>query len=175
MKAKIIRCELTEKSIDNAIKEVYRYKLHLSEKLMELQDRVGDKLAQLAQQGFNHGTAEETTDGGSIPANVTLSVSKDGDTTIVYAEGDDAVWCEFGAGVYYNGSVGSSPHPKGAELGFAIGTYGQGKGARKAWCFYKDGELHWTHGVPASMPMYKACESVIDDIANIAREVFASD
>lgn len=92
--------------------------------------------------------------------------------SVVIAAGEDAVWVEFGAGVYHNGSAGSSPHPKGAELGFTIGGYGKGMGKRKTWGFYEDGELRLTHGAPAVMPMYNAMKTVCDEIASIAKEVF---
>lgn len=79
---------------------------------------------------------------------------------------------EFGAGVYHNGSAGSSPHPKGSELGFTIGGYGEGMGKRQTWGFYEDSELRLTHGTPAIMPMYNALKTVCDEIAGIAKEVF---
>jgi hypothetical protein len=83
---------------------------------------------------------------------------------------------EFGAGVYYNGAVGSSPNPLGTGLGFTIGSYGKGNGRKEVWGYRgEDGEIHLTHGAPASMPLYKAVQSVSRDIARIAREVFASD
>ena len=82
---------------------------------------------------------------------------------------------EFGAGVYYNGAVGSSPNPLGTELGFTIGSYGLGNGRKEVWGYTgEDGQIHLTHGAPASMPLYKAVQSVSRDIVRIAREVFSA-
>jgi hypothetical protein len=82
---------------------------------------------------------------------------------------------EFGAGVYYNGAVGSSPNPLGTDLGFTIGSYGKGNGRKEVWGYCgEDGEIHLTHGAPSSMPLYKAVQSVLRDIARIAREVFST-
>lgn len=173
MNKKILECELSEKGIDKVIEQLNQYKLELDKKCLELQNRVADRLAELANSGFSVAIAEETILGGSTTASVGVH-TKPGDTTVVYTTGADAIWCEFGTGVYYNGTAGSSPHPKGTELGFTIGSYGQGKGRRKAWCFYQNGELVWTHGVPASMPMYKAFENTLYEIADIAREVFGT-
>ena len=94
--------------------------------------------------------------------------------TTVIAEGEDAVWCEFGAGVYHNGSAGSSPNPYGKDLGFTIGNYGKGYGKRTAWGYFEDGELVITRGTPASMPMYNAVQEVARKAIEIAREVFGS-
>ena len=75
-----------------------------------------------------------------------MSVDNRGSVTVVIASGEDAIWIEFGSGVYYNGSPGTSPHPSGAELGFVIGGYGDGNGKKNAWG-YKDetGKVILTH------------------------------
>ena len=93
---------------------------------------------------------------------------------MVIANGEDAVWVEFGAGVYHNGSVGSSPHPKGAELGMTIGSYGNGRGSRRVWGYYDEGGLVLTRGTPAQMPMYSAAKAVCEKIDEIARRVFGA-
>jgi hypothetical protein len=57
----------------------------------------------------------------------------------------------------------------------AIGTYGKGNGAKEVWGYLgSDGKIHLTRGTPASMPLYKAVQSVSRDIARIAREVFST-
>lgn len=71
-------------------------------------------------------------------------------------QGEQAVFVEFGAGVYYNGSPGTSPHPYGVELGFTIGDYGLGLGKNDTWEYVKNGKYHITHGTPAAMPLYHA-------------------
>ena len=79
---------------------------------------------------------------------------------------------EFGAGVYHNGSPGSSPHPHGAELGMTIGGFGKGNGKKEVWGFYENGELKLSRGTPARMPMALAITTVCNDIQSIAKEVF---
>jgi hypothetical protein len=101
-----------------------------------------------------------------------MSIEERDNLSVVIADGEDAVWVEFGAGVHHNGSAGSSPHPSGAELGFTIGGYGKGRGKRETWGYYEDGELRLTHGTPATMPMYRAVKTVCDELTNITREVF---
>ena len=105
-------------------------------------------------------------------AEVTVSLDQRDNVTVVVAQGEDAIWVEFGAGVHHNGSAGSSPHPSGAELGFTIGGFGKGNGKKDIWGYYEGGELRLTHGTPAVMPMYNAMKMVCDEIVDIAREVF---
>lgn len=115
---------------------------------------------------------DDVLKGGVKTAQVTVSLSNTDDVSLVIANGEDAVWVEFGAGVYHNGSAGSSPHPEGSELGFTIGGYGKGMGKKEVWGYYEGDELRLTHGTPAIMPMYNAVKTVCDEIADIAREVF---
>lgn len=88
-------------------------------------------------------------------------------------EGKEVLFIEFGAGVYYNGSAGASPHPKGQEFGFLIGSYGAGHGQQKVWGYYDEtGELVMTHGVEATMPLFKAEQKIIDEYVSVAKRVF---
>lgn len=88
-------------------------------------------------------------------------------------EGKELLFIEFGAGVYYNGAAGTSPHPKGEEFGYVIGSYGKGHGVQKVWGYYADsGELVLTHGVEATMPVYKASLEIADNVVKIAKQVF---
>ena len=68
--------------------------------------------------------------------------------------------------------MGNSPHPKGAELGYTIGSMGR-NGRKKAWGYYQNGALVLTHGTPASMPLYNATVMVCNEIDRIAWEIFA--
>lgn len=176
MSKSVVRFALDAKSIAKAIKEIEQYKQEILRKINELRRRIAERIAEDASSGFASSIVDDLlpNSGGARAANVSVEVSDSGNTTLVIANGQDAVWCEFGAGVYHNGSVGSSPHPKGAELGFTIGSYGKGLGSKNVWGFYENGELKLTHGAPASMPMYTDCQSACDDIANIAREVFGT-
>lgn len=174
MGKKVIRISLSEKDIDRAIKELEQYKREIIRKTELLRVKVAERIAALAQSGFNGAIVDDLTgeSGGARKANVQVSIDERENVSVVIAAGEDAVWAEFGAGVYHNGSVGSSPHPKGQELGLTIGGYGKGMGKRQVWGFYEDGELKLTHGAPATMPMYNAMKIVCDEIVAIAKEVF---
>lgn len=174
MGKKIIRISLSEKDIDQAIRELEMYKREILRKTELLRTKVAERIGSLAQSGFNGAIVDDLIggSGGVRKANVQVSIDERGNVSVVIAAGEDAVWVEFGAGVYHNSSAGSSPHPKGSELGFTIGGYGKGMGKRQTWGFYEDGELRLTHGTPAIMPMYNAVKTVCDEIVDIAREVW---
>ncbi|MBR4723475.1 MAG: hypothetical protein IK072_01915 [Clostridia bacterium] len=175
MNKKTIKIELSEKGIERAIKELEQYEKDLKKKINLLKEKVAEFIASKAGAGFLGAISDDLLPGSGGPryANVDVTIKQDGDIFIVIANGSDAVWVEFGAGVYHNGPVGSSPNPLGAKLGFSIGGYGKNKGKRDTWGFKDDsGERFLTHGTPASMPMYKALESATEDLRSIVREVF---
>ena len=162
-------------SIDAAVKEIRDYADWVKRKTDELRERVAYFIAKEASAVFNTAVADDLIGEGAVIGSVDVVVEDNGNMTLVIANGEDAVFMEFGAGVYYNGGVGSSPNPLGAALGYTIGSYGKGNGAKAVWGFKgDDGALHLTHGVPASMPLYRALQSVVNDIEQIAREVFSS-
>jgi len=173
---KTITFGLSVSSIEQALKELESYQSKLQAKADLLRQRVANRLAAEAQQGFNGAVVDDLTEQSGSPriANVNVTVSDKDTVTLVIANGEDAIWVEFGAGVYHNGSVGSSPNPYGAELGYTIGNYGHGRGKQEKWAF-KEGDVKiWTHGTPARMPMYRAVQAVVNEIPAIAKEVFAT-
>lgn len=170
---KTIRFTLDSHSITQAIREVEQYKREFQENCERLRRLIGERIAWSAAHGFNSALAADVVFGTPDPATVQVSVEDRDDVTVVFADGEQAVFIEYGAGVYNNGAVGSSPHPWGAERGFLIGEYGDGKGRRNAWGYRNSsGEVVVTHGTPAAMPMYHGMNDAINVIADLVREVF---
>ena len=172
MRKKVISFGLSEREIGKAIKELEQYKQEVIQKTTLLRERVAERIASLAQSGFTGAVVDDLLKGGAKTAKVDVSLENGDNVSLVIANGEDAVWVEFGAGVFHNGSAGSSPHPNGSELGFTIGSYGKGMGKKEGWGYYEDDTLRLTHGTPAVMPMYNAVKTVCDELAGIAREVF---
>ena len=174
MSRRRITMELSVSGIDKAITELEEYKRTLRDKTQQFRQEVGEEIRTLAESGFSSAMVNDTVAGGMRPASVSVEMSSSDSATVVIANGGDAVWVEFGAGVYHNGSVGSSPHPKGAELGMTIGSYGNGRGSRRVWGYYDEGGLVLTRGTPAQMPMYSAAKAECEKIDEIARRVFGA-
>lgn len=172
MGKKVIKVTLSTRGINNGIKELDNYKREIVRKTDLLREKVGAMIAELSRSGFSGAVVEDLVNGEQRTAQVDVTIDARENVTVVIASGEDAVWVEFGAGVYHNKPAGRSPHRSGMEHGFTIGGYGKGMGRRDVWGFYEDGELRLTHGTPATMPMYNALKTVCEEIAEIAREVF---
>lgn len=165
---------LDQESIDNAIQKIEEYKNSLETKNTKFKKRLIDEIANRAQILFDTAIVDDVSNKttGPVPAKVT--VVKDGEHGLVIAQGEDAVWVEFGAGVYHASvGIGESPNPWSMEngLGFSIGTFGK-NGQRETWGFKKNGQLHLTHGTYPLMPLYKSTMRVLQDISDIAAEEF---
>ena len=174
MSKKVIQVGLSTKDINRAIREVEKFKQDFRNKVDTYRERIAEAIAVQASLNFGNSIVDDVINGsGPRRPNVQVSVSQRGAIAVVVADGEDAVWCEFGAGVYHNGSVGSSPNPYGNDLGFTIGSYGKGYGKKQAWGYYdENNELIITRGTPASMPMYNAAQEIMQKSVEIAREVF---
>lgn len=169
---KTIKCTLSQKSIQNAINELKAYQKNIRNKneifiqrLCELGIPVIDQNIAIAQ-----GDSDKNR-------NTYIKINSFGDYAEAHliCQGTDLLFIEFGAGIHYNGAAGSSPHPKGEELGYTIGSYGQGKGKNDSWTYFSDsGEWVRSYGTEATMPMYKASVEIIQNIRRIAKEVFSS-
>ena len=174
--SKTIKFGLSTSEIQRAINEVEKFKTEFQKKVDTYRKRIAEEIAEQASVNFANSVMDDVISGSPRRPEVNVTFSHNGNISVVVAEGEDAVWCEFGSGVYHNGSVGSSPHPKGNELGFTIGSYGKGYGKQQAWGYYTDPEsktgLVITRGTPASMPMYNAAQEVLRKSVEIAREVF---
>lgn len=169
---KKISFSLSQDSIDKAIEDIKKYKNDFTKKAIKLRDRVAEEIRSNSQTAFSSAIVDDLLNGAK-KADVSVTVDYGGanSATLVIASGKDAIFVEFGAGVYHNGAVGSSPHPKGAELGLTIGSYGE-NGKLDTWVFVDDSGKHFTHGTPAAMPLYYACLTVSQHFQSIVREVF---
>lgn len=89
-------------------------------------------------------------------------------------EDKDILFIEFGAGIKYNNG---NTHPQASELGYGVGTYpGQTHAINPGYWWYKgdDGNLHFSMGTEATMPVYKAYAEMVNQVGTIAREVFGN-
>lgn len=172
MSKKIIKCGLSQKSIQNAIDQLKVYQTELNNKnelfirrLAELGIPIIDQNIALAQgdSDKNHNTY------------IKINRFDDYAQVTLVCEGTDLNFIEFGAGIHYNTPAGTSPHPKGEEFGYTIGSYGQGKGKNESWVYVSDsGEWVRSYGTEATMPVYKASVEIMQNIRRIAKEVFSA-
>lgn len=161
-------------------KKIREYANSVEDRKLELAKKVATDIAMIAAPLFSNATVNVEPSGKTHRARVQVSVNQTGDITWVIAEGKEAVFVEFGAGVYFNGPYGTSPVPQGfskdsggVPLGLTIGDYGLLNGRRKTWGYYDhEGNLVITHGTPAARPMYQAAKQVMNQLYEIASGVF---
>lgn len=166
---------MESKGIQQLIIRLRSYGDDLSVRCEKLAERLGTELQGIAEKLFLDAEVDIPARPdlySSLKPEVSVSVTKQGDVTVVIAEGEEVYFVEFGAGVYFNGPVGTSPHPYGSELGMTVGSYSKRNPEKLVWGFTKDGTKYVTRGTPASQPMYNAMKYVCDEIDRIAREVF---
>lgn len=88
-------------------------------------------------------------------------------------EGEEILFFEFGAGIYYNSS--DPPHAK--KFGYGVGTYPDQKHAfdDNGWWYTDEiGTPHHSFGTEATSPMLHASHEIIAKVRRIAREVYGS-
>lgn len=182
--AKTISFTLDAASIEKAIKELDSYTKDFEWKCKELRKRVAQRIKWNAQKGFStamagdvflqvYGKKKSPASPIFAQGDVQVNVRHEDDVSVIWTEGENAVFIEYGAGVYHNGAPGDSPHPWGLEQGFVIGGYGKNHGTQNAWGYRDaDGSIYITHGTPAAMPMYRGAEEAIRAIGEIIQEVF---
>lgn len=164
---------LSVDGINRLVNDLENYKKQLLTKAEQL-------LNELSKRGIR--TAKERIQGtiGDSDKHVKVEVSDIsyvGNNVIftITAEGEDILFIEFGAGVFYNGGeVGKSPHPWGEEMGYVIGKYPKGRKGYSLGRF-----MSWTTpsgkismGTKASMPMLGAMETMYKDIDDACKKVF---
>lgn len=157
-------------SLDNAIKQIREYQRTLNDKCEMFVRRLAEVGIPIIDQNID--LAAGDSDKGH---NTYIKINSFGSYSQaqLIVEGKDLLFIEFGAGVHYNGNLGGSPHPKGKEMGYTIGSYGKGQGKNDFWFYYADsGEAVMSHGTESTMPVYKAGIEMRRQVLKIAREVF---
>lgn len=175
MKKRVIKVQLNERSIDQAIKELNNYKKWLTDKTKEFLKALADEGVEIASVKFGQAVYDGTND-------VTCSMQDRGANKVaVMAIGGATLFIEFGTGVKYPDN-----HPEAGENGMVRGQYGYKLGRlEKGWRYSGDpgsngevitegkyaGEIH-TYGNPANMSMYLTVRELENKFAEIARRVY---
>jgi len=170
--AKVIKCKLDTDSIGKAIQEIRDYRYELLNKLDAFMDALlqdglamaSERLASTVGDSHNAVTGKET-----------ILDEEDRIVATIFLYGSDALFIEFGAGIYYNNG---NAHPQAAELGYGVGTYPSEHPPNRAinpgYWWYKgdDGAKHLSLGTQASMPIYYASETIRNNAVQRAKEIF---
>ena len=153
---------LDARSIENGIEELKRYRQWVVEKESELRMRLSQLGATVASIQFARAIYNGSND-------VSVRVDNTGSVAVIYAEGSAVAFIEFGSGAKYGYG-----HPEAGKFGAGPGTYPDGKGHwddEKGWWYGHN--LH-SYGNPPAMAMYQAREQMVEQITQMARQVFAN-
>ena len=144
---------MSNKSIQNAVKEVENYAYSLTDKCNEF----AKKLAQIGVQTAKMKVAQyDAVYTGELLSSINYeqgAVIKKGATWIVYTGCPWAKFVEFGTGIV------------GWE--YDVNEHGE-----SGWWYYRDGKRHWTKGMPSRPFMYETSIELAEKIAEVAKEVF---
>lgn len=177
MAKKTIKMDLFDaKSLQNAIKQLEQYRDDLPRKAQQLCQRLAEEGVKVADVAIN-----SVPIGRTITLTTDINPSKMGCKAIMRMVGKEtytndgrifhtALAIEFGAGIYYN----KSNSIIAGKFGMGIGSFpGQTHAYQDGWWYLDDkGELQYSHGVQASMPMYKASVEMQQKVDAIVKEVF---
>lgn len=171
MAKKKIKMNLSVSSVENAIKQIEEYKRSLVLKTSQLLDELGKIGIRTIDQKMS------SIQGDSDPNHYAfVKMNSYGSFTraTIILQGRDVLFIEFGSGVHYNGATGSSPHPKGQQMGYTIGSHGKGQGANDSWVYFNEehGRFETSQGTKAAMPMYNAEVEIRKAIKSVAKKVF---
>ena len=153
-------------SIDAAIRDLQVYTSIITYKCKILAGRlanIGVELARVNVADFDAIYSGELL--SSIKAEYNGNIP-DGASWMIVTDCPCAFYVEFGTGI-----VGAdNPHP---DPGIAGWKYDINQHGDLGWYYFKDGEWHWTKGMPSRPFMYQTAMDIRSRIESVAREVFA--
>ena len=164
------RVNLSSGSFRQLAKDIREYRKSLQDKCEEFAYRMAEEgvaIAQMKILGFDAVMTGELLDSMNLEAGDVVS---NGATYYIYTDCPWAKFVEFGTGI-----VGSeNPHPDPSIAGWKYDTNDHGE---KGWHYFKNGEWHWTKGMPSRAFLFETGQALKDMsiISSVAREVFGSD
>lgn len=161
---KQIKFNLSQKSIQSAIKQLEAYKKDLNRKCQLLVEALTAKGIDIAKFHVQNLGAFYT---GELEASIGGYYSPSLGVGIIYAGSWYACYVEFGTGL-----VGQqSPHPEASQSGWVYDVNNHGE---VGWIYFneRDGKYHWTTGMPSRPFMYLTAKELDAICETVAKAVF---
>ena len=178
MAKKVFKADLSVSGLNDLKRQLLQYKDELPTKCEKLVSRLLQSGVTVSQTKIS-----ESPLGKYVTVTTNISSDKMGCKGILLAKGavkeqdgyapfSILLAIEFGAGIHYN----PTPNPLiSSEFPYGVGTFpGQTHAYKDMWWYWDEDNQEWrpTHGVKATMPMYKASEEMQNNILKIAKDVF---
>ncbi len=161
---KIVIDPFDKKSINAAVKKLQQYEKEFRAKEVEFVRRLKELGVSVATTGFSLADYDGVND-------VLIAETQLGTKAMVIAYGETVGFIEFGTGVkfreYDSAGLEFTPPPHG--------SYGKGKGKNPHGWFFKQNEgsaARHTYGNPPAEAMLAARDAMIEQVVQIAREVW---
>lgn len=166
----VIRMPLSDKGVDDAIKQLKEARSRIKEAQKQIVERLGAYGALRASLYYSVATKNPD----DIVPTITVSINRSTMVATIKASSEDVGFIEFGAGSRFSGTA----HPLNGEFGTGPGTYPEGKGNwdnPKGWYYAAaDGTKRHSYGQPAGMAMYQASLDIQAEAERIVKEVLRS-
>ena len=157
-----IKLKLNDQSIDQALKELTAYQKKVDaagENLTRELTELGVSYAQLNASYMSIYDTGELVNG--------IDSRYEGNKGYVESTAPHSAFAEFGTGI----RGAQSPHP---EPGIAGWRYDVNEHGEEGWWYWKDGEWHWTAGMPSRPYMYDTAQMLKQQVVPLAKEVLKS-
>lgn len=165
--SKRIKITLTQSSIQQAIREIEQYKQEIISKTKIFAQRLADEGVILAKVKISQYPAVYTGELLNSIIDEPGALLTNGSQWIIYTDCEWAAFVEFGTGIV--GSENSHPNPDLASWKYDVNEHGE-----SGWMYFKEGEWHWTKGMPSRPFMYETARDLKRLIPKLAKEVFGS-
>lgn len=167
---KVIKVNIGSGDFDKAIKELEAYRKKLMNKIYDFVDALiaeGMNVAKVRISSARGDSNDVTVD--------SVYVSNSGDIikAVIFLEGKDQLFVEFGSGIAYNTG---EQHPLADKYGYGPGTYPSKHPPNRAinpgYWYYGSGKT--SIGIEGTMPLYGAAEHIRNIIVQKANEILRS-
>lgn len=155
-----IKISLNEDSINAALKELKAYHKKVKQaaaKLVKMLTEQGVEIAQLNVSDM------KAVDSGELYNSIFAKY--EGDAGFVVADATHAAFVEFGTGTMGK----NSPHPQIAVAGWHYDVNNHGE--LGWWYVGRDGQYHWTKGMPSRPYMYQTAQLLRQMVVPAAKEI----
>lgn len=160
---------LSKSSIEQAKKELIKYKQELEQKNALLAKRLAELGLSIAKDivsGLDAIESGELLESLNIKAG---DVIQNRETWYIYTDCPHAKFVEFGTG--YVGENNTVSQPAMAQNGYKVNSSGRDE---NGWWYYdtKQERLRWTAGMPSRPFMYETASAIAGQVQTIAKEIF---
>lgn len=176
---RVFKTDLSQKGIEKLIKDLKNYRdVILPNRCRELVTRLAEIGVQTAkiqidQSPLGHYISIQTNiEPAAMGCKAILIATGETFVSDEYADFNTLLAVEFGAGIHYN----PLPNPYSYSTGFGVGSFpGQIHAFEDGWHYWDEDSQSWkyTHGIKATMPMFKARVEMVNKLKKITREVFS--